>query len=280
MSESVEAQAAGRGLSKFIVLVLTAQICALFLRAWTEGLLSSHGMASWPAKNLAYFVEPPLLLILLYPVWKRSLRSLKSTFRLSALSIASILVGVTIGIFLRVIFWSTLVAQGGLGLIFYDAAFTPIFISFNCPTLFLILLHLIVMSVFTPLTEETINRAWLAEWFREFGIAKAIFCSSLLFAILHSPSGFPMAFLFGLFAAKIYLDTRSIWVPLIAHATYNALIVVDWYCLTVSWTPAPIDSTSLGVGCTAIVIALLALGACSYLASKRVTGRLPGDLPD
>lgn len=78
------------------------------------------------------------------------------------------------------------------------------------------------MVVLAPVTEELLFRGFLLHrWAARWGVTFAIITSSLLFGVLHpDPLG---AALFGVGMCLLYLRTRSLWVPIIAHALNNLL---------------------------------------------------------
>ena len=86
-------------------------------------------------------------------------------------------------------------------------------------------LMLFVAIVFAPLTEEFIFRGFLLQrWAVRWNLPVGIMASSVLFGILHvnNPLGLTM---FGVIMALLYIRTRSLWVPIIAHALNNIVAV-------------------------------------------------------
>ena len=82
-------------------------------------------------------------------------------------------------------------------------------------------LRALVLIGLVPIVEELVFRgiilhAWDARW----GTRKAIWWSSLLFGILHAE---PSAMLFGFVCAVLYIDSRTLWVPIFCHALTNAI---------------------------------------------------------
>lgn len=97
-------------------------------------------------------------------------------------------------------------------------------------------LNLISLVVLAPLTEELLFRGYLLHrWAAHWGMASAIIVSSTLFGVLHpDPVG---AALFGAGMCLLYLHTRALWVPILAHALYNGVI----------WCWALYDALELGL---------------------------------
>jgi membrane protease YdiL (CAAX protease family) len=92
------------------------------------------------------------------------------------------------------------------------------------------------IAVAPAVCEEILFRGLLTPVFRfAAGSAVAIVFSGALFGAIHIdtlPDGtsvyyrVPFAFILGMLLAKIRLDTRSLWPPMIAHATLNATTFV------------------------------------------------------
>lgn len=86
---------------------------------------------------------------------------------------------------------------------------------YNALTLFSVL-------VVAPVTEEFIFRGVLLHrWGVKWGVRPAIVLTSVLFGVLHS--NLIGLFVFGVVMSLLYLSTRSLLVPMIAHATNNAI---------------------------------------------------------
>lgn len=86
-------------------------------------------------------------------------------------------------------------------------------------------LMLFVAIVFAPLAEEFIFRGVLLQrWAVRWNLPIGIIMSSVLFGILHvnNPLGLTM---FGVIMALLYIRTRSLWVPIIAHAINNIVAI-------------------------------------------------------
>ncbi len=85
------------------------------------------------------------------------------------------------------------------------------------------LLSLFSLAVLAPVTEEILFRGFLLyRWGAKWGMTRSIIASSALFGALHpDPLG---AALFGAGMCLLYLHTRSLWVPIFAHAVYNGFL--------------------------------------------------------
>ncbi|MEO0868749.1 MAG: CPBP family intramembrane glutamic endopeptidase, partial [Cyanobacteria bacterium J06642_11] len=86
-------------------------------------------------------------------------------------------------------------------------------------------LMLFVVLVFAPIAEEFIFRGVLLQrWAIRWNLPVGILLSSVLFGMLHlnNPLGLTM---FGVIMALLYIRTRSLWVPILAHALNNIVSV-------------------------------------------------------
>ena len=59
----------------------------------------------------------------------------------------------------------------------------------------------------------------------EWGPRRAAFASAAFFTILHPWPAWPMVFALGFGNAMLYARTRSLLPCILAHATYNALLL-------------------------------------------------------
>ena len=81
---------------------------------------------------------------------------------------------------------------------------------------------IITMAVLPALFEELTLRGIFLSGYRRLGTWKAIFCTALLFGLLHmNPQQFPYAFFAGLFFCFLVERTGSIWASIIPHFIIN-----------------------------------------------------------
>ena len=85
-------------------------------------------------------------------------------------------------------------------------------------------IFLLVVWVF--LEEIYFRRVIAQKIFNAKGFSKALWISALIFSISHwfSTDGLLYIFLGGLALGYVYLQTRSVWMSILAHLTYNLLI--------------------------------------------------------
>lgn len=83
-------------------------------------------------------------------------------------------------------------------------------------------LMLLSALVVAPITEEFLFRGVLLHrWGTKWGIRPAIVLTSIFFGVLHS--NLVGLFVFGVVMSLLYLRTRSLLVPMLAHALNNAI---------------------------------------------------------
>lgn len=88
-------------------------------------------------------------------------------------------------------------------------------------------LTIFLAVVFAPVVEEFIFRGVLLQrWAVKWGLRGGMVGSSVLFGLLHqqNPVGLTM---FGLVMALLYVRTRSLWMPILAHMLNNLLAVLS-----------------------------------------------------
>lgn len=85
------------------------------------------------------------------------------------------------------------------------------------------LLTFIALVIIAPIAEEFIFRGIiLNRWARKWGITKSLIASSILFGFLHiNPVGLSM---FGLIMGLLYIQTKTLWIPIICHALNNFIV--------------------------------------------------------
>ncbi len=88
-----------------------------------------------------------------------------------------------------------------------------------------------IASVIMPaLLEEFAMRGVVLGVLRRFGDKVAIFCSALMFGIMHaSIFQIPFTFLFGLFLGIVVVKTESLWPAILLHAINNANATISGY---------------------------------------------------
>ncbi len=263
-----------REVIKLVVAVMLLQIFALFIESWLRIDLMSDGMAKAIAADVSKLIALPLLVVLLYPVVRDFLPQLTSKLRLSQLNSRTILVGIGLGFSLRMVSWSELIAGVSFGFFVNPdpAAVVGPIVQFGCPGFLIVSLSLLAMVLFTPVVEEIVNRALLLQWLVKYGRWPAIIGSAVLFAILHRPDSILFAFMFGIFSGVLYLNSGTLWAPLLAHMTVNGMIVFDWDCINTQWNPSAVSDVTRAIGLLAICLGIVSFVLACLIVSRRIAG--------
>ena len=91
--------------------------------------------------------------------------------------------------------------------------------------------NLITIIILGPLGEEVFYRAFLlGALIKSTGTIRAIAISSIIFAVSHISLGVILPFFIsGVLLSFLYIRTKSIWPPLVAHSMQNLLAVITIY---------------------------------------------------
>ncbi len=257
-----------------LVAVLVATTAALVARSWLQIQLIEDGMLPLVAEDLSYLVVPPILVLLLFPLWQNEQRFLKSQFRHKDLTWELALTAITIGVLIRLLWWSQLIARVSFGVnksSDLEAIVGPT-ISFQCDSPGIVILGFIVMAILVPLVEEITHRGYVQTAFRHRGFLISVVTSTVIFVILHRFSSWPFVFLGGLILGTQYWLSNSLWASLITHATVNGLIQVDWRCMNTKWNPQSESIPLFLPGVISIAVAVLCVICLALLLRKIATG--------
>lgn len=266
-----------RRAGKTVVAVMVAAIAALVLRSWLQVTLIRADTGVLLTSDLSYLVVPPLMILLLLPLWWSERLFLINQFRRIDLTRRLILQALAVGLLLRLFWWSQLVAGVALGV--YESAASNALVGptldFRCPSPDKFVLGFLVTVVLMPIIEELVHRAFILSYFRPRGPLVAILVSAVTFAVLHKSTSWPFAFFAGLVFGYLYWSTRSLWSCLIAHATFNALTLLDWRCLSVQWNPGANAIPAMTPGVTAIAVLIASAVALAVVLHKMATVSSP-----
>ena len=262
------------------LLILAA---ALLARAWLQSTLLQRGSPHYLAADLSYLIVPPLLALLLIPILRSRLNLLRQLFNTSALTPRLVLTAITIGLLLRVAWWSQLLAGVALG-IHADSevvqTLQPKF-AYECPAASAMLLGLAVTMVFVPIVEETINRGLLQSSLSHLGPLLAIPVAALIFAVTHHSTSWTFVFGAGLVLGVLFWKTQTLWLSLATHASVNGLALFDWRCVQGQWNPPATLLPLWNVAIPGLVTLALAMVGIAFLLRKKIPGStgLPGNEP-
>lgn len=262
--------------------LLLFEVTALFARSMLERVLVDGGYERPVARDLSYLVVPPILLVLMLPYIKRCRDPLLSLLKPADFRFRMVVLSILLGLTLRSLFWSTVTL-----LIWLRPAKEPTLngvdtplIEFHCPPLAVVTLSLAVVAILVPVIEEAINRGFILHALLPRGVLASVVVSALLFAALHPPSSYPLAFTIGLFLAVQTLNYQTLWAPMITHATYNATTVLDWDCFRIVWHPAASDPTLQALAVISMPLLIAGGGTACVLVSQKAARacRRPGQL--
>jgi len=250
-----------------IVAIMIIQVAALFARAFLETRLIESGEAKPFAQDLSYLVVPPILIILMYPILRQHGRFLRSLLHRQDLTIRLIVMSILLGITLRMTYWGGIISFVSFGVLRSsdpNAVVGPA-ISFGCPDPNVLALSFFVVSFLIPVVEESINRGLILQSLVHRGKFLAIVLSSVLFAIMHDPQAILLAFVIGLFLAVQMINHKTLWAPLITHATYNGVAVLDWECVRGQWNPLETTPAMIATGAIATALAVVGISFSIFL---------------
>jgi hypothetical protein len=98
-----------------------------------------------------------------------------------------------------------------------------------------------VACIAAPFVEELLFRGILLHrWARRWGTARAVIATSVLFAVLHGE--WVGHFLFGVAMCALYLRTRTLWLPILAHALSNFVVSLFTLPDALHDAPSPPDT--------------------------------------
>jgi membrane protease YdiL (CAAX protease family) len=253
-----------------IVAILIFQVAALFARAYVEIRLIEGGNSRPFAHDLSYLLVPPILIALMYPILQQRWQYLLSLLRRQDLTLRLLVMSVLLGISLKLTYWGGLISLVSFGAIRNsdpDAVVGPD-ISFGCPEPMVLGLSFLVATILTPIVEEVINRGLILNSLVHRGKIRAVLVSSLLFAIMHAPQAMALAFFVGIFLAVQMFNYRTFWATMITHATYNAMTVLDWECMSTQWNPITTTPSMVGTGFVASALAIVGLLFSIFLVQR------------
>ncbi|MGI9260454.1 MAG: CPBP family intramembrane glutamic endopeptidase [Woeseiaceae bacterium] len=220
-----------------IAAVLLFQVSALFMRSVMEALLVTNGTDLAAAKYLGAASGFVALGLFLVPVIRDNWLGLKRQFAKHGSGLQLIAASIALGALLWVANSQVLLLASTLDwLTVADQlhAAVPVY-NFACSGESILLLAVPIMSVLTPVFEETCSRGLILQSLLPRGRLRAILISSVLFTILHKPETYATAFVFSLFVATQALNWRSLWGPIVTHGTFNLLVEFERTCIDAYW---------------------------------------------
>jgi len=247
-----------------VIAVLLGTVAALFARAWFQLRLVGDGYERSLAEDLSYLVVPPVLLILLFPVLLEDRAFIKRQFRCDNLSPVLLLKAITIGVLFRVAWHGHIVAATAFGL--YQSGPIPAAdFSFDCPSLPVLGLSVLVASFLIPFIEEFVHRGYVQSFFGDRGPLVAIAISSLTFVLFHPFGAWQFVFAGGVLLGTLYWITGSLWVPVIVHAVTNFIPQLTLRCMTIPWNPTRRETPIWSIGLLSVLVCVVAATGLLWL---------------
>jgi membrane protease YdiL (CAAX protease family) len=254
--------------------LFVATTAALVARAVLQIQLAKQGIDAPFARDLSFLIIPVVLVLFLFPLWKSEKYFLASQFRRIDFTCRTVFIAVAIGVLLRAVWWSQLIARISFGLLQSDDTSRiegPVF-GFQCPAPIVLTIGLFVTALLTPLIEEAFHRAYVLSALRQRGAIVSILISAFVFAIFHTVTTWPFAFFAGVVLGTQYWIAGSLWPVVITHATVNGLILFDWRCFSGHWNPRGDVFPLLTPGLAASATLIACLITIYYLLRKMAIG--------
>ena len=260
-----------------IAAVVLLLVLAHFVHAYLQLQLRGLGFEAGQAYQLTYLVVPLLLLGPLTVILRDYAGFVVRLLDPRRLSARLVSTAIVLGILLRITFWAMLIIRVSFGIgteVSTEPTIGPTF-HFECPPIPAVVLGIATMSLLVPITEELVCRGVLQSALLRYGPAAAISLSAVIFALFHSPSSYGFALFAGIVLGALFWQSRTLWAGIIAHATFNSLIQVDWLCLNTVWRPAASSLPQFVPGIVAILALMIALVLCARILSRVRPRRQP-----
>lgn len=256
-----------------LVAVVLLLIAGLFLQAWLTTTLDARLGDRDHATNVARLVALPLVFVGTWLVVRNRPRILSRLFAPGRFDLWLLVSAVLLGLVIRIFWWSQATARVAFGIGVDSSPQADAFFSlgYACPAASVVAVAALVWLFLVPVTEEFVHRGILQSAFADRGPVVAIGLSAAIFAVMHPLQNFAFVFLFGIVFGVQYWRSRTLLAPIVTHATYDGLQIVDWICLRIVWRPAADARPLVGIGLAAATVAALALAAVFGLL--RQTGR-------
>ena len=254
-----------------IMAILVFEAAALITRAFLETRLIENGEPKPYAQDLSYLVVPPILIVLMYPILRQHGSFLLSLLRRQDLTFRLVVISILLGITLRVSYWGGLVSLVSFGVLRNTDPHAVIGpeISFGCPDPYVLALSFLVVSFLIPIIEEVTCRGLILQSLMHRGKVLAIVISSVLFAVMHDPQAILVSFIGGLFFGVQLIHRKTLWAPMITHASYNGMTVLDWECINTQWNPVETTPVMMGVGAIATALAIVGMLFSTFLVMEK-----------
>lgn len=259
---------------KAILAILLVTIFAMILVAWGTRTLSPYSADTSLNQFASQLLILPLSTAALWLIVRDQKIFLSKLFTRAGLTPKLIVTAFAIGAMIRTIWWALITARASFGLLPQSLEVPPaaLTLSYRCPELLLLTLAILNWWLVVPVFEEFVHRGLLLSYFVPKGPVSAVLISAIIFALFHPPNAMVLAFFFGIVIGVLFWNVKSLWPPIIAHATYDGLQVFDWMCMRISWNPDPAAIPLLVPGTFASLVVIFGSAAIIFLVSNRWVG--------
>lgn len=260
--------------AKSIVAVILVLVCIMFFMEWTIVAFRGSGYGTEFIRYATRIVGLPVLCVLVWLIVREHRGFIRELFARHRLSLRLVATAIAVGLLARVFWWSQLISRIAFGQVdsSYDSPPHDLSIAFSCPELPILAMAIVVWWILVPVVEEFVHRGVFMSALSNRGPLFAVAVSALVFAIMHRFTSIPFAFAFGVVFGILFWNARTLWAPIIAHATYDGLLVLDWICLKTSWNPSPSDLPLTALGTGSALVAVACASGIAFLISARWVG--------
>lgn len=260
-----------------VIAIILVLVFALFVRSYIQLELRALDFETGYARDLSYLLVLPILVLLLLPLIRDHKAFCLRILDRHRLTVRLVFSAVALGVVMRIMWWSQLIARVSLGLARNNdptAVIGPEF-SFDCPRPQVLGLGLLVMALLVPVVEEFLNRGVLQSAFVHKGKPTAILVSATIFTVLHTPASYAFVFVMGVVLGLQFWNTQTLWTSMITHGVYNGLIQFDWRCLRGAWNPTAEQLPVLIPGFVALSVLIAATACALWLLRCNNAGASP-----
>ncbi len=225
-----------------LVAVILALAAILVFQAWATLALRAGGTPLDYALLVPRLIGLPFLFAVVWLIAKSDGHQPKQLFEVP-LAIRRVLAAIAIGLLARIAEWSQITARGAFGYLESARLADQVALSFKweCPDATLMFTGALIWLFLVPVTEEFVHRGIIQNAFRHHGRFIAIASATIIFMLFHESRAYATVFVMGTILGTQYWNTKVLWYPIISHATYDGMILIDEYCLQMRWNPG-IDS--------------------------------------
>ena len=147
---------------------------------------------------------------------------------------------------------------------------SPLFGDFTRLSISILALYFLTVVILSPIIEELLFRGiFLRRFNKELNVTLAILISSVLFGLCHNFGGILGAILFGICVAILYIKSKNILVPILAHFLNNLLS----FLLALGGIEYFIQSNSIAI----ILIIILAI-VSNFVLFKAIFSEWPKEM--